>query len=295
MSAPAVELAITEPGVYDLPAEAYHADPVAGGSLSSSGARRLLPPSCPAIYRYEQDHPGPSKPAWEVGRAAHKLVLGVGPELVLVDRPRWDTIEVKAQVADIKARGDVPLKRDDYDTVHAMAAELRKHPWASRLFQPGTGRAEQTIVWRDGPTGVMCRALLDFLPDPVAGQRFLFRDYKTSAPKSIERPDRTVEDYGYYIQAAFHLAGLRALGVAGDDAQALIVLQRKEPPYLVRVVQPDPTAMRIGAMKVREALHTYAECRAADAWPSWSDEVEMVGLTPWTEREYEHIDIWSGA
>jgi hypothetical protein len=289
--------AITEPGVYNIPAEVYHADPVAGRSLSSSGARKLLPPSCPAIFRYEQDHPGPTKPVWEIGSAAHKLVLGVGPELAIVDRPRWDTNEAKEQVAAIRARGGIPLKRPDYDMVHAMAAELRKHPWARALFQPGAGRAEQTIVWRDKPTGVMCRALLDWLPDPVAGQRFIFRDYKTSAPTSIARPDRTIDDYGYYVQAAFHLAGLRALGLAGDDAQALIVLQRKEPPHLVRVVQPDPMAMRIGAAKVREALETYAACRAAEArgdinaWPAWSDDVEMVSLPPWTEREYQ--DLWS--
>ena len=30
---------ITEPGVYDIPATAYHRDPVVGGSLSSTGAR----------------------------------------------------------------------------------------------------------------------------------------------------------------------------------------------------------------------------------------------------------------
>jgi hypothetical protein len=293
MTAALDELVITEPGVYDLPADAYHADPVAGGSLSSSGARKLLPPSCPAIYRYEADHPGPARPVWEVGSAAHKLVLGVGPELVLVDRARWDTNEVKAEVAAIRERGAIPLKRPEHDMVHAMADQLRRHPWARALFQPGTGRAEQTIVWRDGPTGVMCRALLDWLPDPVAGQRFIFRDYKTSAPKSIEQPDRTIDAYGYYVQAAFHLAGLRALGLAGDDAQALIVLQRKEPPYLVRVVQPDPMAMRIGAAKVREALTLFAECRAAGVWPGWSDDVEMVSLPPWTEREYE--DLWSQA
>lgn len=41
---------ITEPGVYDLPAEVYHADPVEGGSLSSTGARKLLPPSCPGWH-----------------------------------------------------------------------------------------------------------------------------------------------------------------------------------------------------------------------------------------------------
>jgi hypothetical protein len=41
---------ITQPGVYDLPADVYHADPVPpelGGSLSSSGAKLLLPRPAP--------------------------------------------------------------------------------------------------------------------------------------------------------------------------------------------------------------------------------------------------------
>jgi len=33
---------IRRPGLYDLPEHIYHADPVPGGSLSSTGARRLL-------------------------------------------------------------------------------------------------------------------------------------------------------------------------------------------------------------------------------------------------------------
>ena len=32
-------------GVYDIPEDLYHRDPVPGGSLSCSGAKKLLPPS----------------------------------------------------------------------------------------------------------------------------------------------------------------------------------------------------------------------------------------------------------
>jgi hypothetical protein len=48
---------ITEPGVYDIAEDHYHADPVPGGSLSNSGAKKLLPPSCPAKFAYEREHP----------------------------------------------------------------------------------------------------------------------------------------------------------------------------------------------------------------------------------------------
>ena len=60
---------ITEPGIYEMTNEEYHSHRYA---LSSSGARKLLPPSCPAIFRYEQDHPQPPKKVFDIGSAAHK-------------------------------------------------------------------------------------------------------------------------------------------------------------------------------------------------------------------------------
>src|SRR5690554_8211709 len=76
---------IRRPGLYDLPEHIYHADPVPGGSLSSTGARRLLERS--ALFRYEQDHPPAPRPQLELGTAAYNLVLSVVPELAMIDYP----------------------------------------------------------------------------------------------------------------------------------------------------------------------------------------------------------------
>ena len=70
----------------------YHGDPVPGGSLSSTGARKLLPPSCPALFRWQQDHPV-HKDVFDFGSAAHRLVLGAGPEIALLD---YDNMRTKA-------------------------------------------------------------------------------------------------------------------------------------------------------------------------------------------------------
>jgi len=290
---------ITEPGVYDMPDDVYHADPVPGGSLSSTGARKLLSPSCPALFAHWRDsEERETKAAWDEGHAAHKLVLGAGPELVIVadewgkDPNEWRTNNAKAAVQAVRNRGATPVKPAAMERVHAMADALRGRRTAATLFAPGTGKPEQTIVWRDAQTGAWCRALLDWLPNPTSS-RFIFRDYKTCAASAIQKPDRVIDDLGYYVQAAFHVAGLQALGIAGPDAAALLVLQSKDPPYLVREVQLDPIAMQIGAIRVREAQRLYAECSAAErsgdpnAWPSWSDDVELISLPGWVERQYE--------
>jgi hypothetical protein len=284
----AVEL--LPPGVYDLPIEAYHADPVPGGSLSSTGARLLLPPSCPALFKHWRDAGEETKHAWDIGHAAHKLVLGVGPELVRIDADEWRTNAVKAEVAAIRERGAVPLRPVDFDTVHAMAEALREHPFAGKLFQPGAGRAEQTLIWQDSQTGVWCRALLDWLEEP-SGRRFLLRDYKSGRSASPDKLGRIIADFGYHVQLGFYLAGCRALNLAGDDAEALLVVQETRPPYLVTVAQPDPTAMRLGAIRVREAIDLFAECVKDDRWPGYADDVVPAELPPWETKELR-AEVW---
>jgi len=284
--------AITGPGVYTLDPADYHADPVPGGSLTQTGAKKLLPPSCPALYKHWRDGPQEDhKPAWDNGKAAHKLVLGDGPELVLVDRDRWDTKAVKEEVAEIRARGAVPLKREPYGAVHAMAAALRAHPFAGRLFEPGTGRPEQTLIWQDAETGVWCRALLDWLRAPLPPSRLMVPDYKTCACAAPDRVGRVIADRGYHIQLAWYLAGLRALGLGDERSVGLLVMQEKTPPYLVTVVEPDRDAMRLGAIRMREALRLYAKCTAAGRWPGYADDVVIAELPPWETRELEGA-VW---
>lgn len=300
---------ITQPGVYDLDAAAYHADPVKGGSLSSTGARKLLPPSCPAHYRHWRENGEGTKKAWDIGHAAHALTLGTGPELVLVDRDRWDTKAVKEELAEIRDRGAVPLKLAEYEQVHAMAAALRAHRWAGKLFEPGTGDAERALVWQETATveveqpdgthevrrvTVMCRALIDWLRHPLPGYRYLLPDYKTTGAKHGAAPSkigRTISDFGYYIQLGFYLRGVRALDLGGDDAKGLLVIQETAAPYLVTVAEPDHVAMRLAELRIREAIDTYARCITTGVWSGYADDVVLAELPPWETRDLEGA-IW---
>ena len=70
-----------ELGVYDLPAAAYHRDPVEGGSLSASGAKKLMPPSCPALFK-----------AWRPGRCVVTDLWQVKIEGSSTDQPGWSAV-----------------------------------------------------------------------------------------------------------------------------------------------------------------------------------------------------------
>lgn len=282
---------ITEPGVYQMTDEAYHADPVAGGSLSSSGARALLPPSCPALFRHQQDHGQEHKRVWDIGHAAHQRVLGVGPTLAVIDADDWRTKAAKAERDAARERGEVPILRAEFEQVEAMATALRRHPVAGPLFDRARGgRPEQTLIWRDSPSGVMCRARLDRLPDPLPGVRLVVPDYKTAAKADRESLSRAAYSYGYHQQGDWYLAGLRALGLADPHAAFVFACQEKTPPYLVSVIQLDHVAMRIGAARNRRAIDVYVHCRDRGHWPAHVEGVGEVSLPRWAEiEEGEHV------
>lgn len=277
-------LVAREPGVYDLPAADYHADPVPGGSLSSTGARLLL--RAPALFRHRLDHPEPPRRTFDLGSAAHKLVLGVGDELAVLDHDSYRSKAAQTERDEARAAGAVPLLAHEYEQVQAMAAALRAHPIASALFRPGAGLAEQTLIWRDQLTGVWQRALVDWLRTPPTGQRLVVADYKTSDDASPDAVSRATARYGYHVQGAWYLDGVLSLGLA-DDAVFVLVVQEKDPPYLVTVIEPDDEAMMWGRMDVERALRIYRACQLTGEWPGYSTDVECIELPRYLTREYE--------
>lgn len=269
MTAVAVEATAPALGLHtDLSNEAYHADKT---SLSSSGARKLLPPSCPAKFRWEQDNPQPASKTFDYGNAAHKLVLGNGPELVLVDADTWNTKAVKSEVSAIRAEGGIPLKQHEIDMVNAMAAAIRQHPLAAALLDPAYGAPEQSGFWIDRPTGIRCRVRFDWLPS-IQGGRLIIPDYKTADDASDEAMQRAIAKYGYNCQADWYETGARALGLGDESAELLLIAQEKKPPYLVNVIGIEFGSRVIAGAKNRRAIETFADCTRTGHWPGYADE-----------------------
>lgn len=276
--------AITQPGVFEITADEYHADPVPGGSLSSSGARKLLSPSCPALFAYEREHGQGHKTTWDIGHAAHKLVLGNGPELWRINADEWRTDKIKAQVKAVRDAGGVPLKPAQFDMVIEMAEAIRNHKTASALFNPLGGRAEQSLFWQDAATGVQRRARLDWLPFPHAG-RLIVPDYKTCVDASPAGIQKAVFKYGLHQQAAFYLDAVKALGLA-DECAFVFIFQMKDPPYLVTPVELTDLALQIGRALNRQAIDIYRQCTETGVWPGFTDAIEYISLPGWVENAY---------
>lgn len=286
MSAPTIELpAVTEPGVYAMPDAYYHADPVPGGSLSRSGAKLLLPPSCPARFAYERGREPATKKEWDIGHAAHRLALGAGPDLVRIDADEWRSKAIKDEVAAVRKAGGVPLRPADYTAVHEMADALWQHPIARALFNPDHGKPEQTLVWRGHDVWLRCR--LDWLPNPDSPGRMVIPDYKTADCADPDKFARDAARYSYHLQDAWYTAAVDNL--LGAPPGFVFVVQEKTPPYLVTVVELDQQAKRAGHERMRRAIEIYRDCTESGIWPGYTqpDEIPLISLPAYATRDLE--------
>ncbi|MER7167260.1 PD-(D/E)XK nuclease-like domain-containing protein [Micromonospora sp. NPDC000207] len=268
-------MTITVPGVYDMTEDDYHAHP----ALSSTGARKLLSPSCPALFHHDRENGSEHKREFDLGHAAHMLVLGAGPEIHVVDAGNYQTKAAREDRDAAYTRGEIPLLPAEFDTVQAMAGKLRQHPRAAELFAPD-GVAEQSLFWVDAETGVQCRARLDYLTT----NRIV--DYKTTTSANPGHIAKAVDNFGYHQQDDWYRTGAIELDLVAPDAAFTFVFQSKTPPYLVTAVELDDTALKIGYERNRLALQIFRDCTETGVWPAYSDGIEVISLPAYAERRH---------
>ncbi len=277
-------------GIHDAVDEAeYHADK---GSLSSTGARKLVPPSTPAHFKYWLDNPAPTSDAFDLGHVVHKLVLGAGADYfpldpavhglkkdgTVADSPRA-TSTWKAADAEARANGLTPIHVDDLTAAQAMADKVLTHPDAGPLFT-GEGRSEVSVYATDPTTGVKLRARFDRLnPGEII-------DLKTAASAEEAQFERHAEKYGYHLQQAFYLyvAHLAAIEVT----RFRFAVVEKQPPHPVNVFEYTNDSIDTAAVLVREAIDLYASCQQAGEWPDYSPGVKPLRL--WRNRSNHAAD-----
>lgn len=270
-------IVVTEPGIHpDMPEDTYHRDPVPGGSLSSSGARRLLA-TCPARFDYERRNPPPSREEFDLGKAFHTEILGTGAATVVCDFRDWRTKPAQEAKAAAYEAGKVPLLRHQHEQVQAMADAVRADPLAAALLSKG--EPEQSLFWIDERTGIWRRARLDWLrPDAIV-------DLKTCESADEDHIRKAIARYGYHAQDDFYREAVRALGLG--DLPFLFVFVEKAPPHLVHVVQLGPDELAAGRRINERAIDVFAECQRTGRWPGYADDITTITLPPYALRTEE--------
>jgi hypothetical protein len=268
---------------------AYHAHPAVSKSHLDLIARsplhywaRYLDPNRVA--------PEPS-PQMRLGTALHTHVLELS---------RWDEEIAVAPQCDRRTKagkdafaafeasssGKTIITADDAAQVMAMGRAVLRHPAAAMLLGL-PGKAETTHMWTDASTGLECKCRPDWLMDDGS----IMVDLKTTKDASPRGFKQSIANFSYQKQAAWYLHGLeQATGRRPD--QFIFICVESTAPYAVAVYAADAEMIERGHDQAMRDLAKLAVCKAADHWPSYSDQIETISLPGWmTGQQQQTTEI----
>jgi hypothetical protein len=235
-------------------------------------------------------------PAMAIGSAVHTHVLELDQwDARYVSAPDGIDRRTKAGKAEWEAftaaaTGRTVLPKADADLVMRMAQSVFSHPAAAMLLAL-PGKAETTHMWTDAATGLECKCRPDWLTDDGR----LLVDLKTTEDASRGFA-KSIAQWRYHVQASWYLDGIeQATGTRPE--QFLFLCVEKKAPYAVAVYAADAEMIAAGAQTAARDLNVLATCKAAGAWPGYSDQIEPISLPPWmrlggTQQQPTEIELY---
>jgi hypothetical protein len=273
---------ITEPGIYrDFDGDSYFADPCIDPSLSQSIAKVLIAQSA---AHAKVEHPRLTPPseddeaekyvkAQAIGNASHKMVLGRGKEIEVIDRPDFKSQGARDLRDAAMAAGRVPIlskhMADASKMVDALRLKLAVHDERDAFTK---GSSEVMIVWQED--GIWFRSLIDWLSDDLR----TIDDYKSTAlsiaPHNI---GKVAVDAGWHVQMAFIERGLDVLDPAGAGRRRFRnIAQENYAPFEINVMVHDEHWLTMGRKNTTAAINRWRDAIETGRWTGYPRK----GITP---------------
>jgi hypothetical protein len=265
---------------------AYYADPCTGPSLNASTAKTLITRS--PLHAW-QEHPRlggaprEATAAQEHGSLIHRLVLGAGDDIEVIDAPDWRTKAAKEQRDDARTAGRIPVLVADHAEAEVAARAIADALAAFGIDLSGgeAGESEVMLSWheRSARGSVLCRGMLDRL---VLGRSGIIYDLKTTPNAHPQACARRVADLGYDIQAAAYTSAVEKLrpDLVGR-VEFVFVFAETEPPYCVTPMKPGGMMREFGLTRWQRAVEVWAACLADGRWPGYVESITQLELPPW--------------
>ena len=308
MNTDTVTAAIPLGRIDNLPNSEYHASPALGVS------KLKIFRHSPALYfgRFiSKTIPPPEPtPALLFGSAAGALILegrsvydtqyytvpeGVG-------RVRKEDKETRATL-EARNPGKQALNFADAVAIEQMNRNVHAHHLAGPLL----AACKPEITWRIRGEHFHVQVRTDAFSEEgcevTEGVPFI-ADLKTIAELPDDDPEvisRQIMTFAYHLQAVIYRSVVAEVLKFRDGFQPpfYFVFVAKEPPYAVKVVELDQTALDLGFRQVSDTIHRLTECHKTGRWPlSWDDmsptkKVPSVALPAYyLKREMGETPLW---
>lgn len=274
----------------------YHSDPAPEPSLSNSIAKLIYDKSPRHAWlkhpklnpEWTPEDKDPKRPM-EIGTAAHKMLLGKGRNVRVIDYPDYKPKAAQQERAAAYAAGDAPLVRDDAESVEALVKAAREQiaddPETREFLDPG--QSELTMLWRD-KGAIWCRGRIDRLPNTAleGGHVTVFDLKTTGASAHPEEYPRTFYDADHDTQDPFYRRGIRTLIPGIRTIKFVFIVIEQKPPYAMKPYVLGGQAAAEAEEKVEIAIDTWGACLRRNEWPRYTKGVHHIDPPTW--RSYAH-------
>lgn len=274
-----------------VPVKLYHAGLAPAPELSSSVLQALLAGSplhaWAAHSRLNPNYERDDERRMEIGSVAHKLALGAGADVVVLDFKDYRTNAAKEARDEATAAGKIPTLASDFVRAEALSVGLREAAEAFMGLPVSKCLREVVILWKDPKTGCWRKAMLDICtPDLLR-----WADLKTTAASVA--PDACAKRIydGYHIQAAHYRAGLDAVHPEGRGRRqfGFIFAETSQPFAVSPPVDLTPGGWELAQQQVDVGSALWDSCLKLDQWPAFDQEPVQAEPPPyaiagWTAR-----------
>lgn len=275
-------------GIFDsISNDDYHS----GAGVSKSDLDNIH--RSPAHYVAAKLEPKQGTPAMVLGSAIHSAILepdtfercyAVAPDVNR--RTKAGQEEYAAFEMEAVRSGRTIITPEQKKTAMEIRDAVYQFRPTRKLLTQVHGVAEQSVYWQEedllSAAGVgvtdgtqyfsKCRP--DYLRDDN-----LVVDVKSTLDARAEEFRNSVARYRYHVQQAYYSAGLEAVGRTVRAFVFLVV--EKTPPYGIGLFTLNDEALKRGRTEYRADLERYINCKAADYWPGYTEEVQVLDLPKW--------------
>lgn len=246
----------------------------------------------PEKFKWFSEHPVEQTPTMAFGSACHKMILepndfgneyAVAPQVdkrTKAGKEAWEAFVTENA-------GKTVISQENATTMAEMEAALEACPLAYELLRGENGKSEVPFFWTDPETGEKCKVKLDRLI--TEGNGAVVVDYKTAVSAQTDAFNRSIFKYGYSLQAAMYTESLLHNGLK-KRPRFVFVVQEKNAPYSVNVIEVSPEVMEYGIKQFRTLMDKYHTCKELDEYPGYlpvDGGVNWTDLPAWVDDEEE--------
>lgn len=296
---------IKSPGLYrEFDGDAYFADPCPAPSLSQSVAKILIeqsplhakmahPRLAPPVED-DDDEPEKYVKALAIGNAAHKLMLGRGKMIAVLEFDDFKKKVAQEAKQEAIAAGCEPILKKHHEVAERMVLAARGQlsliEGCERAFREG----DAEVVVAACEDGLWLRSMIDWITPDL---REVW-DLKTSGMSaSPYNTGKLMASAGWHLQAAMHERILDAIDPQNAGRRRfLYVCQENEAPYAITVNEIGEAALTIGRKMIDYAANVWRRCLETGYWPAYPLRIIRPELpawheTSWLSREVAEEDV----